>query len=340
MEKDKILTVMYKKSFMAGNVICIMVAAFIVYGCAHRAAEVKTTKDYPSSRYLTAKGIGQSESEARNRAVSEMSRIFESSIFSDTLDRVTSKIDESGSEVSRQSIESNIRIVSFMELKGVRVEETWFNDDTGVYYALAVLDRHQARNDWLKQISEMDSRIEGEFGVLGGAGSKYERFRSLKSILGLWIEREVFVSRLNVLGFNDKRSASYDIERVFSMIPKARNDLLIFIDINGENATVIKDRVSAVLSESGFALSDNRNGSNVMIEGNIEIVPIDLKNPDWEFARATVSISVIDLHTGMKVGEIIEKKRAGHLTYEEAVHKAVKMVSDPVSEKLLKYFEE
>jgi hypothetical protein len=209
-----------------------------------------------------------------------------------------------------------------------------------MYYALAVLDRYQARNDWLNQISDIDSKIEGEFGVLDGANSKYERFRSLKAILGLWIERELFVSRLNVLGFSDKRSASYDIKPVFTMIPKARNDLLIFIELSGENATVIKNKVSAVLSGSGFALSDSRNGSHVMVEGNIEVVPVDLKNPDWEFARATVSLSVIDLNTGLTFGEISESKRAGQLTYEEAVHKAVKKVSEPVSIKVLKYFED
>jgi hypothetical protein len=339
MTKEQVKIILNQEALITGILLCIIISALIVTGCVRHQVETGPERQYPPSRYLTATGIGQSESEARNQAVSELSRIFESRIFSETFDRVTSRIDESGSEVSKQSIESNIRIVSLMELKGVRVEETWFDENEGMYYALAVLDRYQARKDWLKQLDEMDNRIEGEFGVLEAADSEYERYRSLKTILGLWIEREALVSRLNVLGFGDKRSVAYDMKSVFTTIPKARNALLMFIEITGENDSAIKNSIAAVLSGAGFTVSDNRNGSNVMIAGNVEVVPVDLKNPDWKFARATVTISVVDLRTGFSVGKIVERKRAGHLTYDEAVTKAIKLVSEPVSEKLLQYFE-
>ncbi|GBD99350.1 hypothetical protein BMS3Abin07_01385 [bacterium BMS3Abin07] len=325
---------------MLRKIIYVSIISFLISGCAHDARKEYSGADYPSSQYLTATGIGRSESEARNQAVAGISRIFESRVYSDTMDRVKSVVKGSGNEVSEQSIESNIRVVSDMELKGVQVDRTWFDKGKGVYYALAVLDRSRAGDNWQSEIRNIDSSIEGEYQVLNKAGSRFERYMALKKILKSWLQREVIVSRLRVLGFTRKGTPSYNIRSVFNMIPVLKSQMLICIDINGDYAKKIRERLSEALAGSGFLISNDHDKADVLITGMVVVNPVELKNPGWEFARATVALSVIDRKTGSIVGEITQNARAGHITYAEAVQMAVKKVSGPVAGQLLGYLEE
>ncbi len=314
--------------------------ALLVTSCGTPEPKAVKTPSYPASQYLTAKGTGQSESEARNQAVAEMSRIFESRVYSDTMDRVKSVVKKTGREFSEQSVESNVRVISEVELKGVTVDDIRRDAKTGMYNALAVLDRFQARDDWVRKIRDVDRKIEGEFNLLENNRSLFVAYRTNKNILKLWLEREVLVSRVKVLGFDHGTSSSYDIRKVFHALPEIKNSMNIYVSIAGQDAEDLKDAISAALSDSGFVLTGDGNRADVRVVGDIAVEAVDLKNPGWKFARATVSLSVIDSKTNMTVGEIAENKRAGHLTYEEAVHKAIQQVSGPASEKVLSFFEE
>lgn len=319
--------------------LCLVVL-IIFPGCGGKDLKPDIGKEYPASRYMTAQGLGQTESEARNRAVAEMSRIFESRVRSDTYDRVKAVVDASGTETARQDIESTIRVVSEVELTGVELGRTWFDKDKNTYYALSVLDRYKARDKWANEIRDMDGMIEGEFKVLNSVKSKFLKLTSLKRILGLWIEREVIVSRLRVLGFQEKAPAAYDMKSVFHMIPRIKSDMLIFVDITGARAREVRDEISELLNGAGYMMSDTRNRADVIVTGKVNVEPVELKNPEWKFARAAVSITVTDTDTGLIVGEITGNKRGpGRLSYPEAVRAAIKKISGPVSEKLIDYFE-
>jgi hypothetical protein len=289
---------------------------------------------------LTATGIGQTENEARNQAVAEMSRIFESKVYSETNDRVRAVIHSSGEESSQQHIESNIRVMSEIKLKGVEVPEVWFDKEKRLYYARAVLDRFQARDSWLREIDDIDARIEGEFKALGPAESKFLKLKALKKILGLWIEREVIVSRLRVLGFQEGGSAAYDMKSVFQMMPELKKEMLIFVSVHGDHAGTVENEVTEYLGRAGYLMTDTRSRADVLITGEVRSEPVSLNNPGWKFSRAIVSLSIFDSATGSVVGEISENARAAQVTYEEAVTKAVKKVSEAAAEKLSAFLDE
>lgn len=323
---------------MARKCCYLFIIIVFLFGCAASPEKKRSEAEYPSSTFLTAKGTGQSESEARNQAVAEMSRIFRSRVQSDTMDRVKAVVDKTGSEISEQSIESNIRVVSDMELKGVRVEDAWYDRKTAMFSAIAKLDRFQARDNWLNEMRDIDSSIEGELSVLDDADSTFAQFLSLQKILRLWVEREARVSYVRVLGFDARGTTSYDISSVFHLLPKIRAEMVFFIDIHGDHANVIEDVLLESLGNAGLITGDTQEEADVMIRGTVDVSHVDIDNPGWEFARARVSLLVIDAKTGLKVREVTSSKRAGHISYDEAVHKALKKVSVPVSEKITSLF--
>ena len=123
------------------------------------------------------------------------------------------------------------------------------------------------------------------------------------------------------------------------MVPQIKADMLIFVKIYGKHGGELEDKLSESLNKAGFILSSSKSSADVLITGRIIVTPVDLKNPDWEFSRAQVSLTLIDVGTGSAVGEVSDNARAGHLTYDEAVHKAVRKLTGTVPDKVLSYFE-
>ena len=325
----------------------LLLVAIFISSCAGTAAVSKKSvagginggKEYPSSKYLTAEGMGPSESEARQRAKAELSNIFESKVSSEVINRVRSVIDPTDKETVTRDDEQKIRVLSSVDLKGLEIGKVWHDEKQGNYHALAVLNRHKAREEWQGKVDDIDDRIEAMLSSLKSLKSNFSRLQTLKKARRLWLEKEIVVSRLRVLGFSDASVADYDVKSILNMTTRISSSLLVSIYIaDGIYGKLISDEITEALNREGYAVTGNGDEANIEINGLVKVSPVDLKNPGWEFARASVSIALTDTETGLTVGEISENKRASHLTYDEAAHKAVKGVSALVTEKIVEYF--
>ncbi len=106
---------------MIKKMIPIFTIILLLAGCAsqqpgNRQPDKKDGDGFSSSKYLTAKGIGQSEPEARKQALAELSNIFESKVYNDTYTHAKLVVDSSKGEHVNRRIESNIRVVSSVQL--------------------------------------------------------------------------------------------------------------------------------------------------------------------------------------------------------------------------------
>lgn len=320
--------------------VSLCLALIVIIGCAGGKLKPQGRPEYPPEQFLTATGIGQSEQEARSQAVAELSRIFQSKVTSDTLDRVKAVVPEKGKETYEQRVDSSVRVLSDVELKGVQVPKTWVDEKRRVYYALAVLDRSQARDTWLREIRNSDGGIEGELKIMESLESKFRKLKSLQRILALWLEREVLVSRLRVLGFQEGASPSYDMKAVFKGIVEMKKDMTIAVIMGGEYGEVVKKALLEQMSSAGYVMSSDVRRADVLVSGSVKTEPVDLDDPDWEFARASVSLTITDEVSSLTVGELSESVRAGQLNYTEAVQKALRKASSDIAGKLVASFEE
>ena len=331
---------MADKTFL---IFIVSLCLFSITGCSDSLVNVRKedNKDFSSSRYLTATGIGKSEAEARRQAKAEMSNIFESQVYNETYSNARSIIGSSEEEIFEKRVESNIQIVSSVKLKGVQIGKTWIDENTGLYNALAVLDRLQAREHWADELENIDRMIQGELATVDAATSKMLRLGSLNRIVNLWLQKEAIESRLRVVGFMDENFAEVDeidMKSVFQTISKIRAEMMINVDIMGEQGRRVESHISEFLTERGYVLRDEKEFSNVLITGRVEVQPLQLNNPDVHFVRVTLSVDIIDLESGAQIGEILENLRKGHIAQSEAVRKAVQGVSAIVSEELIQTF--
>ncbi len=296
------------------------------------------TKDYSSSRYLKATGIGQSDAEARRVAKSELSNIFESKISSEVMTSAKAITDSSGGESFKKSIEQNIRVMSAVALEGVEIGNTWFDEKSRAYYAEAVLDKYKARELWEDDIKRIDTLINAEYKNLSRLPSQVAKIAPIKKIFKLWLEKEVIVSRLKVIGFSAPGGSDDRISSLVELVTEIRSGMRIYIDIKGDDAAYVAKDISKVLTGEGFNISRMKNDADVLVAGRVATEPVNLNNPDFKFARARVSLTVTDLRTGNKVGDVSKNMRKGHVSMKEAEHKAIQSIAKAAADEFLKMF--
>lgn len=332
----------FKVSFISLTLLILL------SGCAtEQSSIIKGTKrgatstDFSSGKYLKATGIGNSEKEARLNAKAELAAIFESKVSSDVINRVRSIVEGSGKETVTRDDERNIKVLSSVDLKGVEINKTWYDEKQRAYYAVAMLERAKAGDDWQKEVDHIDDEIELILGALNRQKSDFSKFQSLKKARQLWMNKEVILSRLRVLGYSDLSVAAYNARDIFSSIQQLKSQFMVFITVGGASnrfSEVIVNEISEGLSNAGYLITNDKEEGNLLIEASLKVMPVELNNPGWEFARAALNLSIVDKASGLTVGEISENKRSSHLTYEEAAHKAVKTVSKISTEKVIEYF--
>jgi hypothetical protein len=330
--------------------LALTVAMGLMFGCAGTQVEAKSSsrepvngdpsRNYPKSAYVTAKGSGDSEYEAKDRAMSELARIFEAKVKSETMDRVRSVVKTSKGKTSEKTVqdfEDQINVISQVEFKGAEIAGTWKEKST--WYALAVLERAGARDTWIGEIRTIDDKITAKLGATEKLSGKLMRYRSLKAVMGLWLEREVLVSRLSVLGYKEGGPSSYNPSRIFGDIPRIKAAMPVYLDISGNSAKNARAEISKALGEAGYVVTDSRSGAPVVVSGTVDVKPVDLKHPDWKYARGEVELKVLDTEAGVTVGEVKTDRRSSHLSYDEAANKAVKTVLPDAAEKLVEFLE-
>ena len=321
--------------------LLITASLLMVLACGGMTAPPATTagendkiaKGYPQEEYLVAVGLGQSEPEAKNRAKAELSRIFESRIKSETLDRMLSVLAASGAEKFEQSVESKVRVESDVELKGVEIARVV--REKSMYKALAVLERSKANSEWRRRISEIDSQADGHMSTYRSAATTLGRYRALRRVSDLWVEREVFASRINVLGMSAPPSP-FDAGMVYKQMPVLRADMPVLIDIRSDYSDVIRDSVGEALGKRGFVMTFEESEAAVIVDGTIIVEPVDIEHPQWKYARATASLSVIDAENGQSVSDISEARRTAHVSASEAAEQSVRKLSPMVVDAIVK----
>lgn len=324
----------------------LLVSFIVLMGCAGAVdagpsmADGPPGGDYPETLYLRATGLGRSEGEARNQAVAELSRIFESRVRSDALDRVktVSRVSpDKADETTEQWLDSRVQVVSNVELKGVEIAGTW--REGGAHYALAVLDRRKARDGWLRDMRNIDEKIRGRLGAVEALESRLMRYRGLRDAAGMWVEREVLAGRVRVLGFPEGGPPPYDIREVFREMPALKSRMPVFIAVEGEEISVFEDRVAGALAQAGFALAEDIGQAAVVVRGRAEVFPVEPAPQGWKYARARASLSAVDADGGLSVCEVSEERRSSHLNYREAAARALRGVVAEAAERLVECIE-
>jgi len=322
---------------------CLMFLVFLTFftGCAAsppQTASQDPSSDLSSKRYLVATGIGQTDPEARRMAKAEMSAIFESQIESRVGSSVKLTTGSDRSEAINKETEANINIKSNVQLQGVEIKNTWYDEKSRMYYAQAVLDKYSAREQWSDRANALDEDIDAGFQRLGSIESPVSKLESLNVLYHQLLEQETLISRLRVIGFLDQGFAEHSAESTMGMIRDIKKQIVIYVDIRGHHEKDVEATISKHLAEKGYTLSPEKKDANLTMTGTVETEPVALDNDQWKFSRAAVSLTVNDRITNRDVIKLHERVRKGHMNADEASKRAAVSAAKKVSQGLIDSF--
>jgi len=301
----------------------------------------KSAVHYPDAEYMTAEGSGQSEAEARDRALAELGRIFESKVVSETSDTMSSVYQQKGAskgtEAFTQEVREKVRVTSKMAFEGVQTKDVWFVEADRLHHALAVLNRADARASWGGKVKELDDRASAELAAIDKLKSRFARFRALAAIEGFWLDRAVFASRLRVIGAQTP-PPPYDMARILKDRAAVKSEVTLFIEATGDEADIMRDALSSQLTASGFRIAAGRASADILITSTVTARPLDINNPGWKFSRAEATTTLKDVGTGEDVATVTKAVRTSHVDARESARKSVRKVASDISMELIELF--
>ncbi|MCP4719017.1 MAG: hypothetical protein GY860_06125, partial [Desulfobacteraceae bacterium] len=300
--------------------VTLVLLVLLTQGCGKRsvATPLNNTSDFPETRFLRAEGGGPTEMDARRQALAELSSIFESRVQSQTTSLATSSLGSDNMEHFEKTIESKIRIISWVRLEGAKIGKVW-QDGAGNFHALAVLDRVDAGRNWTRDLERLDNRLRAEAIALEKVKGRLPRMAALNRIMSLSLERHGIESRLGVVNYPALSELELDMAKMTSELALIQAELRFYIDVTGKYGPLAGKVLSKALTQNGILITLDMDKADAWVMGQVELTPLSLANPKIVFVRAAGDVEVIETGSHALFAKINENLRKGHVDQNEAM---------------------
>ncbi len=264
------------RGFQAGGSILLLVCACA--GMTARPAWIERPESlYPQSRYISGLGGGQSLESASANAVAAISQTLHSRVEQIITDRQASESDGQESR-EHQSIRVETRLSTEGAVEGVRVAESW-RDQSGLHYALAVLDRAAASERLAGRLRGVEQAIERAVRRSSSAATALERAQELTRAAGTARDRELLAARYRVVSGDDWRP-SLSTAELEARARRALADVLFAVEAqllegNTSRPSVLpslQTALAASISDAGFRV-DPAAGANAHVSCLVKLSP-------------------------------------------------------------------
>ena len=242
----------------------ILISCLLLSGCLP-AVTVSTDQpdwinaeaaNYPNSKFVVANGSASSAILAKNRALANLSKVFELRIReSSTTRQETQSLKQGDNETvqASQSLSQNINIHTDKIIDGARVAEQWRHPDDLTYYALAVLDRRQAGNNIRGEIDRLDAETTYELKNVETKHSPLQKVAAYQRVLLLQDERDTLQKTLKVIDLSGRGSVSnWNRAELRSRLESSLNALKIQPNVIQDAVGGLDKLLKGAMAKAGF----------------------------------------------------------------------------------------
>ena len=161
------------------------------------------SREFRRDSYLTGVGSADDRNTAQERARGEISKIFTSqmnvvsnSMSSESTQQATGQKDQNSFS---QSVALSVENISKKLLEGVEIEQTWQDEASRVWYALAVLEKAKSVSAVTDKIADMDAQVKQYYAQMVQAADKLPRVKAAMKLLAIFKARKGLEADLRVL---------------------------------------------------------------------------------------------------------------------------------------------
>ncbi len=246
---------------------------------------------YPNVQYVVASGSASNAEQAKDRALANLSKVFELHIRDSSTTRPNVQVvKQNGAEsVSKsQSRAQNVNIQTNKIIDGVRIAQQWQSPDLS-HYALAVLDRHQAGNNIRGEITRLDEQAGFELNSVATKKNILQKVAVYQRVLTLQDQRDALQKTLKVIDLSgqgveskwNRAELRADLEAsltALNMKPEILHD-----DVGGLDKVL-----RGAMSKSGFPETTGTETGHALSAGLVVQPPI--VSQGWHWLRGTLTL--------------------------------------------------
>ena len=289
---------------------------------------------YPPEAFLTGVGQDRERGRAEDRARTEIAKIFQVDILARETSSESHWMARSGKisgEHYQQAVQSELVATTGRALQGVRIAETWRDEKTGEWHALAVLDRFQAMRPLRQEVEEIDSRVSELVRRGDGEKQEFRRLAPYLQALKLLERRSPLASDLRILDpagrvFTPPHSSA----EVASRLDAAAAGIAVSIDLAEDYGGIVRGALMQTLT--GLGLRVVPQGEDLTIRGLIGMEAY--RQAPWEWRVATAQVEFLD-GRGTVLDAVRATAREGAQSGERAETRARERLGEMLADLLI-----
>lgn len=295
-------------------------ALMLISACSGKHILVKKTEKYPADKYITKLAYDQKKDIAKENALKEIKNIFATLPAGDTF-----------TQARRQAI-----------LDSAKVVETWKDKTAKRYYALAAIDRTQAKKIIEPSYQQIDSKLQTLSENIEKGTNKWQAVQNAFAMEELFNKRQELDAEYALVS-HDALAYQGDVLSNFkNSRAKAFDDIKIIYEFEGVKDEIVKSDVINAFNELGFGVSEKSQESDIILHMNIVFDQFPSKTTEGLYwCTATANVSLKEADNGNIFETFSESQKIGSFRPEEAQRRsqiaAGQVCAPKVKEKLIKY---
>ncbi len=286
--------------------IMIMLLLLLGAGCAGTqsppdwlAAEPDA---YPAERYLNGRGQGETAGLARDRARSDLAKVFEVAVRESSSDRLQWQQGKGDKDGLQTLISRDVQLQTSQVINGVQIARTWRAATGGDYYALAVLDRLQASNRLRARIDALDVETEVSIARARREESLPAKISAAYHAFSAQQQRRQPQKMLQIVD-----PTGSGLPAVYSLVA-LENDLetllgrwRIALEVERDELGGGQGLLAGALANTGIGYRADRSEADYLLRASIESER--LKTTDgWNWVRGILKVSLVETASGNHIG--------------------------------------
>lgn len=327
----------------------LLATLILAVSCAQYPMDAKAqSEDLPSwvnnpeeqfsdSKFLMAVGSSTSRQEAKNRAQSNIAKIFVSKVqVNESLIQEYEETSNSEGESSfseRSQLITRSRVESNQQMRNVQIKEL-HQAENGTFYALAAMNRMKTSQLYTEEINRNKKAISSLRQKAEQTDSRLERLIYMKQALAKARMNEMLLNQRAILS-GQTTQASGDMASVSDITQayrKAKQACTVSIKATSDNfPRELQSEISRKLQNEGFTISKVDEEPVVSMNVNLMMDPVDLGRENAEFVQWAFQVEAQNMQTGQWFSTYTAEGRSGSMNQKYARKRAIQAVQEKVS---------
>ena len=333
----------------------VVTVLVVLSGCAWVGGQSKPdwidgmSAAYPSGQYLVGVGQAESRTAAEDRAYGAVARIFKAEVSAQAKDWESYLLIEQrghNSAERRLTLDNLTRVSTDKVLENVRILDRWVDVHKGLQYALAGMNRSQAEASFTERITELDQSIRDDVEEAQRPSDKLARVKALRRAARNLVLRETYNADLRVVRPSGQGTATaYRVSELTHELEQfLATNLMLAVSVTGDQAEPVQRALMEGLLKEGLQVTSRPWGEDrsaggdssgpspeLLVRGIVRVWQVDVRDPQFKFARWCSDLEVVDLSSHRVVGALSKGGKEGHLSEREATARVVRVMQQEFS---------